>query len=121
MLVGCVLRTSLRRSSGGAPGMAAGFGLAAFYILPAAWERRWVQITQALADEAPSRPKFPFHARKRSRFRDFQLEGFLGGARDDARDRHRRGFRREKTAGACGNSGGCCLRWRRYLRCSCFL
>ncbi len=30
-------------------GMALGIGLAAFYIVPAAWERRWVQIELAIA------------------------------------------------------------------------
>ena len=48
--VGCVLRRSLRPLILGAAAMAGGFGLAAFYILPAAWEQRWVQIGQAIGD-----------------------------------------------------------------------
>ena len=56
LLVGCVLQKSLRPLLLGACGMAVGFALAAFYILPAAWERRWVQIAQAVAAEVnPSR------------------------------------------------------------------
>ena len=45
-----IWRRSARPLLTGGLGMAAGFGLAAFYILPAAWEQRWVQIHQALAD-----------------------------------------------------------------------
>jgi 6-pyruvoyl-tetrahydropterin synthase-like protein len=56
ILVGCVVRKSLRPLLVGASAMAGGFALAAFYILPAAWERRWVQIAQAVADVVnPSR------------------------------------------------------------------
>ncbi len=56
ILVGCIARKSLHPLLLGASGMAGGFALAAFYILPAAWERRWVQITQAVSGEVhPSR------------------------------------------------------------------
>lgn len=50
LAVGCIVRRSLRPLVPGGTAMAAGFGLAAFYILPAAWEQRWVQIGKALED-----------------------------------------------------------------------
>lgn len=48
-LVASIFRRSLRPLLLGGAAMAAGFGLAAFYIFPAAYEQRWVQIHQALA------------------------------------------------------------------------
>jgi hypothetical protein len=49
LVVVCVLSGSMQPLVRGGAAMAAGFGLAAFYILPAGWEQRWVQISQALA------------------------------------------------------------------------
>jgi hypothetical protein len=49
-IVLCALHRSLKPLAPGATAMAGGFGLAAFYILPAAYEQRWVQISQAVAD-----------------------------------------------------------------------
>jgi hypothetical protein len=49
LVVVCAARRSLRPLVPGATAMAAGFGLAAFYILPAAWEQRWVQIAEIVA------------------------------------------------------------------------
>ncbi|HUJ30946.1 MAG TPA: 6-pyruvoyl-tetrahydropterin synthase-related protein [Candidatus Acidoferrum sp.] len=51
---------SLRTLLAGATGMATGFGLAAFYILPAAWERRWVQVTQAITGNLRPERNFIF-------------------------------------------------------------
>ena len=48
--VASILRRGSRPLLLGGVSMAAGFGLAAIYILPAAYEQRWVQIHQALAD-----------------------------------------------------------------------
>ena len=59
-VVMCAVRRSFRPLLPGATAMAAGFGLAAFYILPAAWERRWVQIGQALADNLRPAQNFLF-------------------------------------------------------------
>ena len=49
-LVASVLRRSIQPLFLGGVSMAAGFGLAAFYIFPAAYEQRWVQIHEALAN-----------------------------------------------------------------------
>jgi hypothetical protein len=50
LFISFVLRRRIHRLIAGGSAMVAGFGLAAFYILPAAWEQRWVQIDQILAD-----------------------------------------------------------------------
>ena len=49
IVVICVVRRSFRPMVPIAVAMIAGFGLGAFYILPAVWEQRWVQIGQAMA------------------------------------------------------------------------
>ncbi len=59
-LVICAVQRSFRPLLPGAAGMAAGFGLAAFYILPAAWEQRWVQIVQVVADNLRPAQNFLF-------------------------------------------------------------
>jgi hypothetical protein len=48
-VVGCIERRSLRPLLPGAAAMVLGFAMAAFYILPAAHEQRWVQIGDVLA------------------------------------------------------------------------
>lgn len=60
LLVGCALRRDVRPLLAGATAMAGGFGLAAFYILPAAWEQRWVQISQALTENLRPAQNFLF-------------------------------------------------------------
>ncbi len=49
LVIGCIWRRSLRAMIPGVCGMVAGFGLVAFYILPAAWEQRWVQIGEVVS------------------------------------------------------------------------
>lgn len=50
VFVSFILDRNARAVIAAGSAMAAGFGLAAFYILPAAWEQRWVQIDQILTD-----------------------------------------------------------------------
>jgi hypothetical protein len=54
----------------GGMAMITGFGLAAFYLLPAAWERNWVQISQALVSNLQPEKNFLF---ARSSDAEFQL------------------------------------------------
>lgn len=50
IFVDFVRRRSVRLTLTACAGMLGGFGLAAFYILPAAYEQRWVQIEQIVTD-----------------------------------------------------------------------
>jgi hypothetical protein len=50
IFISFVTQRKVRPLIAGGSAMIAGFGLAAFYILPAAWEQRWVQIDQILSD-----------------------------------------------------------------------
>jgi hypothetical protein len=59
-LAGCAIHRSLRPLLLGGSAMAGGFGLAAFYILPAAWEQRWVQISQVLGENLRPSQNFLF-------------------------------------------------------------
>jgi hypothetical protein len=60
LCVQCVSRRNLRPILAGGGAMIGGFGLAAFYILPAAREQRWVQIAQILADNLDPARNFLF-------------------------------------------------------------
>ena len=55
IVAGCILRRSLWPLISSASAMVAGLGLAAFYIVPATWEQKWVRIAQiVLQDMQPS-------------------------------------------------------------------
>jgi 6-pyruvoyl-tetrahydropterin synthase related domain len=60
LVAGTVLTRSLRPLLAGGVAVAAGFGLAAFYILPAAWEQKWVQIGQAVSQNLRPEQNFIF-------------------------------------------------------------
>jgi hypothetical protein len=50
IFVDFVRRRIFARTVAAGTAMVCGFGLAAFYIFPAAWEQRWVQIDQVVTD-----------------------------------------------------------------------
>jgi len=50
LIAGCFLRLNVRPLLSGLCAMIGGFALAGFYVLPAAWEQRWVEIKQVVAD-----------------------------------------------------------------------
>jgi hypothetical protein len=60
LAVGSVLHRSFRPLLLGSAAMALGFGLAAFYILPAAFEQSWVQIGQAVGENLRPAQNFLF-------------------------------------------------------------
>jgi 6-pyruvoyl-tetrahydropterin synthase related domain len=60
LAIGVALRRSLRSALCGATALAAGFGLAAFYIIPAATERKWVQIAEAISENLQPQRNFVF-------------------------------------------------------------
>jgi 6-pyruvoyl-tetrahydropterin synthase related domain len=60
LAAGSVLTRSLKPLAAGGAAVAAGFGLAAFYVLPAAWERKYVQIGQAVSENLRPEQNFIF-------------------------------------------------------------
>jgi 6-pyruvoyl-tetrahydropterin synthase related domain len=62
LLLGVVswIERSPRALLRGAGALTGGFGLAAFYLVPAAWERSWAQIHQVLAQELRPEANFLF-------------------------------------------------------------
>ena len=58
LAVACLVRRSTRPMFPGGAAMMAGLGLAAFYVFPAAYEERWVQIKEVLAQNL--RPEWNF-------------------------------------------------------------
>jgi len=60
LAAGCLLHRSARPLIFGGAAMAAGIGLAAFYIFPAAYEQRWVQIAEVLSQNLRPDQNFLF-------------------------------------------------------------
>ena len=60
LVVGATFTRNVRPLLAGTTAMAIGFGLAAFYILPAAFEQRWVQIAQVVSQNLRPEHNFIF-------------------------------------------------------------
>jgi 6-pyruvoyl-tetrahydropterin synthase-like protein len=60
LAVGSVVRRSVQPLIPGGTAMAAGLGLAAFYIFPAAYEQHWIQIKEVLAENLRPERNFIF-------------------------------------------------------------
>jgi hypothetical protein len=60
LAVGCMVRRTARPLIPGGAAMAAGLGLAAFYVFPAAYEQRWIQIKEVLAQNLRPERNFIF-------------------------------------------------------------
>jgi hypothetical protein len=60
LLIACIVARSIRPLILGGLAMLAGFGLAGFYLAPAWWEQRWVQIAQAVATTYEPQRNFLF-------------------------------------------------------------
>lgn len=71
LAVGCVMRRSAYPLLPGGLAMIAGFGLAAFYIVPAAWEQRWIDMTLLTTDEMSTDQNFLFRHMNNPEFASF--------------------------------------------------
>ena len=60
LAIGAIYCRGFRPLVVGGAAMAAGFGLAAFYIFPAAYEQRWIQIAEVLAQNLRPERNFLF-------------------------------------------------------------
>jgi hypothetical protein len=60
LAIGAIYCRGFRPLIVGGAAMAAGFGLAAFYIFPAAYEQRWIQIAEVLAQNLRPERNFLF-------------------------------------------------------------
>ena len=60
LLVCCVRRRDARALAAAVASVALGFGLAAFYILPAWWEQRWIEVAKIISGDGNPERNFLF-------------------------------------------------------------